>query len=282
MTDKSLKEVKQIKPFFVKRKGRFYNRETGKRVSDKYALRINKFLKTNPKKTLYEAQGKPLYKPEKAYMEQSKGIEDIYRKRKNQVIKTKSSTGETVFINPLTNKKFKSDIVSRLKKLDFKDGDFNVSLYRLTTKGDMIEKRIYHRLFTTWGDIENGNQMESFKHIVGNELINELYDLSQKIESQYRIGKKDTHLLRINFNVARAGYSQSDTVNYGYTYSFHVIYNRNLLINELWNMLNKMDAKFHAYLMYQNVRITLSIISRVSNAYPKSIALAENRLSLYR
>jgi hypothetical protein len=147
------------KDVVIIKKGKYFNRLTGKYTTEDTANRLNRFFRKNPNATLYEAHSQPFYKQKEKWEKQSGKIVDLY-KRRTQVIKTKDRFGNDVYYSPILKKRVTKKQMKAIQKYDFMVGEFHVSLYRMTVDKGRIYHTIKSHIGRTFEEQEDIDRLE--------------------------------------------------------------------------------------------------------------------------
>jgi hypothetical protein len=201
--------TKTIRAVVVKRKGKYYNTLTGKYTTEKTAKKLNRYFKEHPKGTLYEAHSQPTYKKHEKWEKQSNKIVDLYKKS-IQAVETKDRFGNDVYFSPIMKKRITKAQMKEMEKYDFIEGQFHVSLYRMTAdKGRVyhIIKSNIHRTFNI-DDIEDFYQFQKrFKKL----WLPEAMKLTQYIARHYPLHKHQVMYVAFNHEYYLTNYRQKES-----------------------------------------------------------------------
>jgi hypothetical protein len=251
----------------IKKGNRYYNKITGKYTTKSTANKLNKYFRIHPDGTLYEAHSQPRYKQHEKWEKQSNKIVDLYKKS-IQAVKTKDRFGNDVYYSPLLKKRITKEQMSEAMKYDYMDGQFHISLYRMTAdKG-----RVYHILRTNINRTFNIDDIDDFYRFqtrFKKTWIPEAMRLTRQIAVKYPLHAHQVMYIAFEHEYYLTNYRQKETG------AITVMQNR-LPHRDINQMPSEIDR---AFTMYAKLISEYSILTlRVVNIYIYSFATPENRV----
>jgi hypothetical protein len=260
----------------IRKKGKYFNRITGKYVSLNTAKRLNSFFRKHPNATMYEASGRPVYDKDKPWIEQSDRLHNMFKKKKTQVIKSKTKSGKEVYFNPLLGKQVPKSHVKKAMKYDYQDGQFYVQLYRMTATKD----RVYHIITTNiFRTIEEHEDIDRLFDRLVKTWMHDAKKITSSIHYKYPLSKSDVMYISFDHDILVTNYGQKDNG------AFIVMKNRSPNargMSDFQEQMNNTRLKYHALLIsYRLIMIKKVRIFIYSFANEGNRALSELRLGVY-
>jgi len=266
--------VNQKLDIVTKRKGKYYNQLTGKYTTKSTADKINRYFRKHPDGTLYEAHSQPKYKKHEKWEKQSNKIVDLYKKE-IQVIKTKDRFGNDVYYSPILKKRITKAQLKQARKYDFVDGQFKISLYRMTAdKG-----RVYHILKTHIGrTFEEQEDIDRLEKKFTRDWTPEAMRLVRYIARKYPLHNSQVMYVAFNheFYLVNFGHSEQGAVTVMKSRQPH----RHL--DQFPGEIHRAFMTYRALLNTYRV-ITVKDVSIYIYSFPtdETYALSENRLGVF-
>jgi len=272
-----IQKKKRNKNIVIKRKKRYLNTLTGRYVSKNTANRLNRFFKKNPNATLYQASGRPVYDKNMPWIEQSENLHKLLKKRKIQVIKTKTAKGKDVYFNPLLNKRVSKKHVERAMKYDYYEGQFYVQLYRMTT----IKDRVYHIITTKINrTIEEHEDIDKLFTRLINNWMPDAKNLMNKIHRLHSLSNISVIYIAFDHDIFLTNYGQKDN---GAVILMKNRQPNKINLQDFEEEMNRARLKYHALLnSYRMIMIKKVRIFIYCFATEKNKAMSELRLGVYK
>jgi len=275
-TIKIMRERKRKAPV-IKKGNRYYNTMTGKYVTKKTGAKLNNYFKKHPGGTLYQAMGSPEYKKKTAWPEQSKFIQNIYKKRKTHVVKTRDRKGREVYYNPLTGKRVNKQIMKKVQSMDFTEGIFRVQLYRMATNS----QRVYHILKSKVEmPLQDSSDVDSLYGLVRDQWLHRAMEIIPRIAEKYKLSKYMALTIMFSHEIYSAR-NTPKTLGYVDIIRYADPLNK-ADINSLPIGLKRAMVDYNNYLMKYSIimvkNITIYISSNKPN--PEALMFAKNRMGV--
>lgn len=268
------KRTKTPLPCIIKN-GKWFNTITQRYVSEPYAKRINSYFKKRPLGAVVRARGHAVYKPEgkKQISEQSKEIREMLYGKGTQTVKTKTRKGKIVYYSPMHDEFLSDDVLRKLKKLDYRKGNINVELYRLTRAKD----NIYHILTRDIDQrLTSGGMVDFFRPKaiwIFNSMMKETLKICKKHKFQ--------GVMLIYCHISNYFYSDIDGWEKGIAFGF-VTPNKkgqNLMKNKFKDILdwyyNKLEIDAYHNIMVQKMSFYIY-------AYSSGVTQLQREIAKYR
>lgn len=271
---------KKIIKVVVKRRGKWYNKSTGRYVSESTAKRYNSYFKRNPEGTIHEAWGGTKYKKYRIdpdtgkkeifpVAEQKKLIRNLWYKQ-DQFVKTKNRKGKEVLYSPFSDTFLTEKEKNIIKKLDYTmlNGKVEIHLHRLTKD----ENSIYHLIiYNADRTIKTELDFDSFMSFIYGKFLPRLRTELYKIKKYHTISPDNIIFGQMEVHY----YTSNDYISTGKTFgglTAHYRFNK----QGIDITLNEMIEAFDWFMDYFLRSSYLTIIFDKITIYIKSWSTPEN------
>lgn len=272
--DRILKQRKRG-PVVIQKGRRYLNRLTGKYVSESTAMRLNKYFKKHPGGTLYEAQRRPIYKKKVDWGKQPKYIQNLYKKRKTQVVKTKDVHGKDVYFSPGMGKRVNKQIVQKAMKLNFTEGIFNVQLFRMSTN----KQKVFHLIKTNIGfTLKEDDDLDRLEKKLTVDWLEQAMEITYRIAKKYPIAKRMIMHVSFNHDIFKTNVSSKDNGAVTIMEGFDPLRHIDMLPSELKRAFRIYHVLLQMYNVIMVKNVTIFIYSNRPTQETKMVA--ENRLGI--
>lgn len=267
--------ISETSPIVEMQRDDYYNLLTGRKISKTVAKRLLSYFERHPDATLYEAYGGSKYDKTRPWKEHPESIKKVYEKD-IQVIKTKDISGRDVYYNPLKQKKVSKQDYQKKQRFDYYDGDFKISLYRITAD----EYSVYHIIAYPIGKtMISEQQINEFFRLFKRYWTPDAKRIMKNLFIQHPLGKIMTMSIKFQviWHLTQYGIQQDGAVTCG---NVQFTPQHTQRINTYLEHAQKQFlAQLHNYKAFSilNVRINISALPT-----PLTRSLAKSRMGVIR